>query len=109
MNDSTKYLAAVQDPAPDVRSGDIYELLVDWCCQQGNMPQALQLIQQMADNGLQPQAFLSDATMAQVQQVGGLPGNVRAGRLVKCTGQPSCSSTHILLYTLHAALMRQAQ
>jgi pentatricopeptide repeat protein len=65
-------VAALQDPAPDVRAGDIYALLVDWCCQQGNIQQALQLIQQMADNGLQPQAFLSDAAMAQVQQVGGL-------------------------------------
>ncbi|WIA30074.1 hypothetical protein OEZ86_000169 [Tetradesmus obliquus] len=61
-----------QDPAPNVRAGDIYALLVDWCCQQGNMQQALQLIQQMADNGLQPQAFLSQATAAQVQQATGV-------------------------------------
>jgi pentatricopeptide repeat protein len=73
------HLVAVQDRAPDVRTGDIYALLVDWCCQQGNMPQAMQLIKQMAGNGLQPQAFLSDATVVQVQQVCGRPSGCNKG------------------------------
>lgn len=62
-------VAHLQDPAPDVRAGDIYALLVRWCCEQGNMPQALQLLQQMAEHGLHPGNFVAEATLLQVQQV----------------------------------------
>eukprot|EP00879_Flechtneria_rotunda_P011811 GHRR01012338.1.p1 GENE.GHRR01012338.1~~GHRR01012338.1.p1 ORF type:complete len:1377 (+),score=585.08 GHRR01012338.1:1099-5229(+) len=62
-----------QDGMPDVRIGDIYALLVEWCYQQGNMVQAQQLMQQMAGRGLQPQAYITEAMVADVCQATGTP------------------------------------
>lgn len=58
-----------QDSIPDVRQGAIYGLLVEWCYQQDNIPQAMQLIQQMLDKGLIPQVYLAEGLVSEVCQV----------------------------------------
>lgn len=59
----------MQDSVPDVHVGDVYALLVEWCCGQGNAAQALQLVEQMSDCGLQPAQHLSNEALTAMQQV----------------------------------------
>lgn len=62
-------ILCLQAAVPDVRLGDIYGLLVEWCHQQGNPQQAMQLLQQMVDRGLAPQMYLPEAVIAELCQV----------------------------------------
>jgi hypothetical protein len=64
-------MRAVQGPIPDVVVGDVYALLVEWCHGQGNMQQAMQLVEQMLDRHVPPGHYLSPEVLAAVQQVGG--------------------------------------
>lgn len=58
-----------QGPVPDVAADDVYAMLVGWCCGQGNMQQALQLVEQMMDRHIRPGQYLSPDVLAMVQQV----------------------------------------
>lgn len=61
--------AFLQGPIPDVPVGDVYALLIEWCHGQGNMQQALQLVEQMMDRHVPPGQYLSPDVLAAVQQV----------------------------------------
>lgn len=58
-----------QGPIPDVVVGDVYALLIAWCHSQGNMQQALQLVEQMMDRHVAPGQYLSPEVLSAVQQV----------------------------------------
>lgn len=62
-----------------VRAGDVLAMLVEWCVSQGNAPQALQLLQQMAARGLAPEKFLEPGLVAGVyEEMGALPPQLAA-------------------------------
>lgn len=54
---------------PDVAAGDVYALLVEWCHGEGNMPQALELVEQMMDRHIPPGQYLAPSVLEAVQQV----------------------------------------
>lgn len=59
-----------QGPIPDLAVGDVYGLLIEYSINaQGNMQQALQLVEQMMDRHLSPGYHLSPDALAAVQQV----------------------------------------
>jgi pentatricopeptide repeat protein len=65
----------VQGPIPDVVVGDVYALLTSWCHSQGNMQQALQLVEQMMDRHVPPGQYLSPEVLSAVQQVSEAPAH----------------------------------
>lgn len=66
--------SARQGPIPDLAVGDVYGLLIEYSINaQGNMQQALQLVEQMMDRHLSPGQHLGPEVFAAVQQVSRRP------------------------------------
>ena len=64
------FYSVLQGSSPDVAVGDVYALLVEWCVAQGNMQQALQLVEQMMDRHVPPGQQLGPEVLLAVQEVG---------------------------------------
>jgi hypothetical protein len=55
-----------------VKPGDVLGMLAEWCVDQGNGGQALQVVRQMEGRGLAPGEYLPAATLAAVYAANGL-------------------------------------
>lgn len=65
--------------------GDVYACLIEWCHGEGNMPQALQLVEQMLDRHVAPGHYLSPDVLAAVQEASAareITQSERSGRVV---------------------------